>query len=192
MEINILEIFFRVVDFAVPIIIMIFLGLIGAGILIEMGFMQRFSGIVKPLFSHTNLPDSCAATFLVALGSTVAANSMVVKLKEDQCLQNREVVLCAALNSTPAYFREILTYQIPIVIPALGLIVGGFYVMVFIITAIVKISLIILLSRLFLKKNKCNVPEDGNSEKISLKTAFRRALKREKSCSLRSLPYTLP
>ncbi|RQD80879.1 nucleoside recognition protein, partial [Methanosalsum natronophilum] len=127
MDVNIFEIFLRVVDFAVPIVIMIFIGLMGAGMLIELGVMKKFSGIARPLFKYTNLPDSCASTFLVALGSTVAANSMVLKLKESECLENKEVILCASLNSTPAYFREILTYQIPIVLPALGLIVGGFY-----------------------------------------------------------------
>ncbi|WP_319508296.1 nucleoside recognition protein [uncultured Methanolobus sp.] len=174
------SIFLKVLDFAVPILIMIFLGLFGTGVLIELGFMQKFSGLVRPLFKYTNLPDTCASSFMVALGSTVAANSMVVNFKEGGCINERETMLCALLNSTPAYVREIVTYQIPIVLPALGPVVGGFYVMVFILTAIVKVSAVIILSRIFLKKNRCMYEENISSKKVSLKDAIKKSLKRNR------------
>ncbi len=174
------SVFLKVLDFAVPILIMIFAGLFGTGILIELGFMQKFSGIVKPLFKHTNLPDTCASAFLVALGSTVAANGMVVNFKENGCINNKETILCAMLNSTPAYVREIITYQIPIVLPALGPVVGGFYVMVFILTAIVKVTTIIVLSRIFLTKNRCQYDENISSKKVTLKDAVKKSLKRNR------------
>ncbi len=174
------SVFLKVMDFAVPILIMIFLGLFGTGILIELGFMQKFSGIVKPLFKHTNLPDTCASSFLIALGSTVAANGMVVNFKENGCINDKEAILCAMLNSTPAYVREIITYQIPIVLPALGPVVGGFYVMVFILTAIVKVSIIIIASKIFLTKNKCEYGETVSSKKVTLKDAVKKSLKRNR------------
>jgi Uncharacterized protein conserved in archaea len=174
------SIFLKVLDFAVPILIMIFLGLFGTGVLIELGFMQKFSGLVRPLFKYTNLPDTCASSFMVALGSTVAANSMVVNFKEGGCINERETMLCALLNSTPAYVREIVTYQIPIVLPALGPVVGGFYVMVFILTAIVKVSAVIILSRIFLKKNRCMYEENISSKRVSLKDAIKKSLKRNR------------
>ncbi|WP_406671225.1 nucleoside recognition domain-containing protein [Methanolobus sp. ZRKC4] len=174
------SIFLKVLDFAIPILIMIFVGLFGTGILIELGFMQKFSGIVKPLFKYTNLPDTCASSFMVALGSTVAANSMVVNFRDGGCIDDRETMLCAVFNSTPAYIREILTYQIPIVLPALGAVVGGFYVMVFILTAIVKISTVIILSRIFLKKNRCQYEENISSKKVTLKDAIKKSLKRNR------------
>ncbi|WP_342305766.1 nucleoside recognition domain-containing protein [Methanolobus sp. ZRKC5] len=174
------SIFLKVLDFAIPILIMIFVGLFGTGILIELGFMQKFSGIVKPLFKYTNLPDTCASSFMVALGSTVAANSMVVNFKEGGCINERETMLCALLNSTPAYVREIITYQIPIVLPALGPVVGGFYVMVFILTAIIKVSAVIILSRIFLKKNRCQYEENISSKKVTLKDAIKKSLKRNR------------
>lgn len=170
----------KVLDFAVPILIMIFVGLFGTGILIELGFMQKFAGIVRPLFKYTNLPDTCASAFLVALGSTVAANGMVVNFKESGCINEKETMLCALLNSTPAYVREIITYQIPIVLPALGPIVGGFYVMVFIITAIVKVGTVILLSRIFLDKNDCVYSENVSEKRVSLKDAIKKSLKRNR------------
>jgi hypothetical protein len=175
-----LSVFFRVLDFAIPIILMIFLGLFGTGILIELGFMQKFSGIVRPIFKYTNLPDTCASAFMVSLGSTVAANGMVVNFKESGCINEKETMLCALLNSTPAYVREIITYQIPIVLPALGPVVGGFYVMVFILTAIVKVSAVVLLSRIFLEKNRCQYGESVSSKKVTLKDAIKRSFKRNR------------
>jgi hypothetical protein len=174
------SIFLEVLDFAIPILIMIFVGLFGTGILIELGFMQKFSGLVRPLFKYTNLPDTCASSFLVAMGSTVAANGMVVNFKENGCINEKETMLCAVLNSTPAYVREIITYQIPIVLPALGPIVGGFYVAVFIITAIVKVSAVIILSRLFLEKNKCMYDDKVAGKKVTLTEAVKKSLKRNK------------
>ena len=173
-------IFLEVLDFAIPILVMIFFGLFGTGILIELGFMQKFSGIVKPLFKYTNLPDTCASSFMVALGSTVAANGMVVHFKEEGCINEKETMLCALLNSTPAYVREIITYQIPIVLPALGPVVGGFYVMVFILTAIIKVSAVIILSKIFLKKNRCQYEENISSKKVTLKDAIKKSLKRNR------------
>ncbi|WP_406656712.1 nucleoside recognition domain-containing protein [Methanolobus sp. ZRKC2] len=169
-----------VLDFAVPVLIVIFIGLFGTGILIEMGFMQRLSRFASPVFKHTNLPDACASSFIVAMGSTVAANSMVVNFRDGGCIDDRETMLCAVFNSTPAYIREILTYQIPIVLPALGAVVGGFYVMVFILTAIVKISTVIILSKLLLRKNHCVFEETFTEKKVTLKEATRKSLKRNK------------
>ncbi|WP_406659700.1 nucleoside recognition domain-containing protein [Methanolobus sp. ZRKC3] len=174
------SVFIKALDFAIPILIMIFLGLFGTGVLIELGIMQKFSRFVSPLFKYTNLPDTCASAFVIAMGSTVAANTMVVNFRDGGCIDDRETMLCAMLNSTPAYVREILTYQIPIVLPALGPVVGGFYVMVFILTAIVKVSVVVILSKLFLKKNRCKFEDNVTDKQPSLKEAISKSLKRNK------------
>lgn len=165
--------------FALPVLAMIFVGLVGTSVLVELGLMQKFSRLVSPIFALTNLPDTCASAFLVSLGSTVAANSMLFQAKKENCLENREVLLCAMMNATPTYFRELFTYQIPIVLPALGLVVGGFYSIVFVITAVFKILVIAIASKLFLKSNSHRTLEQQNSEKVSLKSAITRAFKKE-------------
>jgi hypothetical protein len=114
------------------------------------------------------------------MGSAVAANSMVVQIRNRGCINDTEAMLCALLNSTPAYIREILTYQLPIVMPALGYLVGGFYVGVFILTAIVKISIVIILSKLLLEKNNCKMADTQTIKKISFKEAVKRTFKKEK------------
>ncbi|MBN2110988.1 MAG: nucleoside recognition protein [Methanosarcinaceae archaeon] len=169
-----------VLDFAVPVLVVIFIGLFGTGALIELGLMQKLSRFASPIFRYTNLPDTCASSFIVAMGSTVAANSMVVNFRDGGCINEREAILCAVLNSTPAYVREILTYQIPIVLPALGAVVGGFYVTVFILTAFVKISAVVILSKLLLKKNHCVFGDNITEKKVRLQEAIRRSLSRNK------------
>ncbi|MDK2892324.1 nucleoside recognition domain-containing protein [Methanohalophilus sp.] len=175
-----LDLMIRVLDFALPILLMIFLGLFGTGLLIELGLMQKLTGLTKPLIKHTNLPEECGAAFVVSLGSTFAANSMIVKVRDNGCISDRQTMLCAILNSTPAYIREILTYQIPIVLPALGFIVGGFYVGVFILTAIVKISVIIILSRIWFEDSKCTPAKEVKKERPTLKKALSKIFHREK------------
>ncbi len=171
--------FLRVLDFALPTLVMIFVGLLGTSVLVELGLMQKFSRLVSPIFAYTNLPNTCASAFVVSIGSTVAANSMLFQAKKENCLDDREILLCAMMNATPAYFRELFTYQIPIVLPALGLVVGGFYTLVFVVTAIFKILVITIASKLFLKGNSCQAPKTQDKEKISIKTAFSRAFRKE-------------
>ena len=174
-----INLFIRVLDFALPVLITIFVGLVGTSVLVELGLMQKFSRLVSPIFAYTNLPDTCASAFIVSIGSTVAANSMLFQAKKENCLEDREVLLCAMMNATPAYFRELFTYQIPIVLPALGLVVGGFYSLVFVATAVFKILVIAVASKLFLKGNSCRAPETQSMEKVSLKNAFIRAFRKE-------------
>ncbi|MEZ5335898.1 MAG: nucleoside recognition protein [Methanolobus sp.] len=52
--------------------------------------------------------------------------------------------------------------------------------MVFIVTAIVKVSAVIILSKLFLKKNRCVFEENISAKKVSIKDAIRRSLKRNR------------
>lgn len=77
-----IELFLKVLDFALPVLIMIFVGLIGTSVLVELGLMQKFSRLVSPIFSYTNLPGTCASAFVVSVGSTVAANTMLFQAKK--------------------------------------------------------------------------------------------------------------
>ncbi len=147
-----LDLILRTLDFAIPVLVTIFLGLFFAGFLIELGFLGRISAISRPLVAIAHLPEVCAFSFVVSIGSTVAANGMIARFRQDDLIDDREVFLCAMTNSIPAYVREIFTYQIPIVVPALGLAAGSIYAFIFIVTALVKISLVILLGRLLFEK----------------------------------------
>jgi hypothetical protein len=61
---------------------MIFVGLVGTSVHVELGLMQKYSRLVSPIFAYTNLPDTYASAFLVSIGSTIAANSMLFQAKK--------------------------------------------------------------------------------------------------------------
>jgi hypothetical protein len=180
-----LDLLIRTLQFALPVLITIFLGLFFAGLLAEMGALNRISRVSRPLVSLAHLPEICASSFVVSLGSTVAANSMVARFKEDNSLENKEVFLCTMINSIPAYIREIFTYQIPIVVPALGLFAGGLYAMVFMVTALVKILVVIILGRTLFEPRSYGqmVPEAKKS--VSLDRAVSKVLRSQRRIFLR-------
>ena len=140
-------------DFVFPVLGMIFLGLFLAGFMMEMGIVTHISRFARPLVEVAHLPEANASALIVSLGSTVAANGIVAGFRKEGALTDSEVILCAVMNGIPFYLREIFTYQIPIVIPALGLLVGGLYGMVFLVTVLVKLFLVILLGRIFWKRD---------------------------------------
>jgi hypothetical protein len=146
-----LDLLIGTLNFALPVLITIFLGLFFAGFLVHLGVLRRISFLSRPLVAIAHLPEVCAASFMVSIGSTVAANGMIARFRQDDLIDDKEVFLCAMTNSIPAYVREIFTYQIPIVVPALGLIAGSLYALIFMVTALVKIIVIILLGRLLLE-----------------------------------------
>lgn len=145
-----LDLLLRALDTAIPVLVTVFLGLFLAGMLMELGILDRLSVLSRPLVSLANLPSISASSFLVSLGSAVAANSMIAEFRMRGALDDRETVLCAMMNSIPVYIREILTYQIPVIVPLLGPVVGLFYAGVFVTTAIVKTLIVIVLGRLML------------------------------------------
>jgi hypothetical protein len=170
-----MDLLIRSLEFALPVLVTIFVGLFFAGLLMELGTLNRISTLSRPLVSVAHLPEVCASSFVVSLGSTVAANSMIARFREDNLMQEREAFLCAMVNSIPAYIREIFTYQIPIVIPSLGLIAGGLYGFIFMITAMVKISLVILLGRVLLEKRSYQGLDHSTLKQVPLTQAVSKA-----------------
>jgi hypothetical protein len=123
------------------------------GIMAEMGLFHKMAFIAKPLASASHLPVISASTFVVSVGSKLAANAMTARLKEEGHLNERQAFLSALLNTVPVYFREMFTYQLAYVIPVLGLIVGGAYAVIFSATGIIKLIIIVMLGRRFLERD---------------------------------------
>jgi hypothetical protein len=172
-----ISLFVKTLDFTAPILFLIFMGLFIAGFLAELGLIQRLAFLARPLVTVAHLPDVCASAFVLSLGSSIAANAMIAGQKNDGNLEESEVVLSAIMNSIPVYIREIFTYQIPIVIPALGLVVGGFYGLIFITTALVKISVVIFLGRLLFRERIGQFQKQTSVKVSSIGQAARKALR---------------
>jgi len=140
--------------------ITVFLMLFLTGLLLELGAFQRISHLARPLVSISHLPPVSASTFVISLGSALAANTMIARLRSEGQLTYRQAMLSAMMNSVPVYFRELFTYQLAFVIPVLGLFVGGLYALISIATGLIKLILVLLLGRAYLPAAENVAPSD--------------------------------
>lgn len=125
----------------------VFLMLFLTSIMVEMGLFNRVSFIAKPLVSISRLPAISASTFVISFGSVLAANTMTARLAKEGHLSDREAFLSALMNTVPAYFRELFTYQLAFVLPVMGPIVGGMYAIIFFATGVIKLLIVVILGR---------------------------------------------
>jgi hypothetical protein len=137
----------------------VFLMLFLTGLMVEMGFFEHISFLARPLVLISHLPPVSASTFVVSFGSALAANTMIARLRDEGSLSERQVFLSAVMNSVPVYFRELFTYQLAFVIPVLGMIVGGAYAAVAVLTGLIKLLLVVVLGRAYLPKES-SLPVD--------------------------------
>ena len=128
----------------------VFIMLFLTGFLLELDAFSRISHLAGPLVSLSHLPAASASSFVVSLGSALAANTMIAELKEEGRLSERQAFLSAIMNSVPVYFRELFTYQLAFVIPVLGIFVGGAYALISIATGLIKLALVMVLGRAYL------------------------------------------
>ena len=99
----------------------VFIMLFLTGLMNELGLFYKISYLAKPLISFSHLPAVSASTFVVSLGSALAANTMIARMREEGSLTERQAFFCAIMNSVPVYFRELFTYHLAFVVPVLGL-----------------------------------------------------------------------
>ena len=132
--------------------ITVFVMLFITGFLVELNAFQRISYVARPLIKISHLPAESASTFVVSLGSALAANTMIARMKDEGILSERQAFLSAIMNSVPVYFRELFTYQLAFVIPVLGIFVGGVYAFISIATGLVKLALVLVLGRTYLPR----------------------------------------
>ncbi len=145
-----LDLLLQTLDSTVSTMITVFIMLFLTGIMVEMDAFRRISHLARPLVSISHLPPVSASTFVISLGSALAANAMIARLKAEGQLSERQALLSAILNSVPVYFRELFTYQLAFVIPVLGIFVGGVYAVISIATGIIKLALVLVLGRAYL------------------------------------------
>ena len=139
----------------------VFLMLFLTGFMVEMNAFQRLSHLARPLVSISHLPAASASTFVISLGSALAANTMIARLKAEGHLSERQALLSAIMNSVPVYFRELFTYQLAFVIPILGIFVGGAYAVISIATGLIKLALVLVLGRAYLPGDSSDAPDSS-------------------------------
>ena len=145
-----LDLLLQTLDDTVSTMITVFIMLFLTGLMVEMDAFSRISHLARPLVSISHLPAVSASTFVISLGSALAANTMIARLKAEGHLSERQAFLSAIMNSVPVYFRELFTYQLAFVIPVLGIFVGGAYAVISIATGLIKLALVLVLGRAYL------------------------------------------
>jgi hypothetical protein len=155
-----LDLLLQTLDDTVSTMITVFIMLFLTGLMVEMNVFQRISHLASPLISISHLPAVSASTFVISLGSALAANTVIARLKAEGQLTERQAFLSAIMNSVPVYFRELFTYQLAFVIPVLGIFVGGAYAVISIATGLIKLALVLVLGRAYL-------PGDTSASSVS-------------------------
>lgn len=132
-----------------------FLSLFGIEMLMQRGLMQKLAPLGKPLARAARLPPACTVTFLASFGSLIAANTMLAQSYESREITGRELVLGSVFNTVPVHFKETLTYQLPVILPLLGLKMCLVYIATFWLAGLLKLAYVVLLGR------KTLAPKDG-------------------------------
>jgi hypothetical protein len=148
-----LDLLLQTLDDTVSTMITVFIMLFLAGLMVEMNAFSRITHLAGPLISISHLPAVSASTFVISLGSALAANTVIARLLAEGQLTERQAFLSAIMNSVPVYFRELFTYQLAFVIPVLGIYVGGAYAVISIATGLIKLALVLGLGRAYLPAN---------------------------------------
>jgi hypothetical protein len=111
---------------------------------------------------------------------------MVAKFHEDGRINRKEATLSAILNTTPVYLKEALTYQLPVVLPALGAKVGFVYFSIFLLVGVVKILFVIIYGKIALPHRGITVcPGESKWQKPGLRDALYASLTKRKRLFLR-------
>jgi hypothetical protein len=149
-DLTMLDLLLQTLDDTVSTMIVVFLMLFITGLMVEMDAFSCITHLARPLVSVSHLPAVSASTFVISLGSALAANTVIARLLADGQLSDRQAFLSAIMNSVPVYFRELFTYQLAFVIPVLGIFVGGAYAVISIATGLIKMALVLILGRAYL------------------------------------------
>lgn len=131
-----------------------FISLFGVELLMQLGFMKYLRPIGKPVAKLANLPSESALTFLAAIGSMIAAHTMAAQFHQDGKLTDRELIMTGVLNTVPFYFKEMLAFQLPVVLPLLGLRLCLIYIAAFWMAALIKLCFVIAYGRLKFQKQR--------------------------------------
>lgn len=129
-----------------------FVSLFGIEILMQMGLMKYLKPLGAPVAKLAKLPSESALSFLAGIGSMIAAHTMTAQFHADQKLSDRELLLTGVLNTVPFHFKETLTFQLPVVLPLLGIRLCMIYIAVFWLTGIIKIGFVIVWGRIRSKR----------------------------------------
>lgn len=131
-----------------------FISLFGIELFMQMGLMKHIAPLGRPVAKLANLPSESAVSFLSAIGSMVAAHTMAAGFHSDHRMTDQELVLTGVLNTVPFHFKEILTFQLPIVLPLLGGKLCLIYIAAFWLTGLIKLGFVLFWGHFYMPKTR--------------------------------------
>ncbi len=129
-----------------------FISLFGIEFFMQMGLMKYLKPLGRPMARLARLPSESAVSFLAAIGSMIAAHTMAAGFHAEKRLTDRELVLTGVLNTVPFHFKETLTFQLPVVLPLLGMELCLVYIAAFWLTGFIKIGFVLVAGRFSTRK----------------------------------------
>lgn len=138
---------------------MLCVSILGVELLMQMGLMKKLEPLGRPLTRISNLPPQSTLTFLTALGSIFAANTMLMQFRQDRRINDRQLVLSAVLNVVPFHIKETFTFHFPVVLPLMGLKICLVYVTTFLLAGLFKMIFVVIAGRVMLPRDKVCEPD---------------------------------
>lgn len=127
--------------------VVMFVSLFGVELFMQMGLMRHLKPVGKPVARAARLPAETAVCFLAAVGSLIAAHTMAARFHGDGRLNDRELRLTGILNTVPFHVKETLTFQLPIVLPLLGVRLAMIYITAFWLAGVLKLIYVLVRGR---------------------------------------------
>jgi hypothetical protein len=124
-----------------------FAGLFGVEVLVRLGLMRKIEAVGAPLARISRLPPQTLPAFVTSIGSLAAANTMLAGYHADKLITDRELVLGSVFNTVPLHFKETITYQLPVILPLLGMRLCLIYIVTFWLSGFLKLGFVIYQGR---------------------------------------------
>lgn len=126
-----------------PVLPVMFASLFGVEVLMRLGIMQKLEPLGIPLARVSHLPPQNVLAFLTSMGSLVAANTLLAQHHATREINSSELVIGSVFNTVPVHFKETFTFQLPVVLPLLGLRLCLIYIATFWLAGFLKLGFVI-------------------------------------------------
>ena len=166
------------------------LGVIIAELIATLGFVNKISFIARPITNFSHLRQECGVSFLMAFGSSSAANAMLAQYHEKGLINKREMILVSLINSFPGILQHWRS-MLPVLIPLLGTI-GVVYFLLIVLVGLIKTMLLIVASRFLLPAHPKQNLSPETKPRPPLKEAFKQSLKSSRRIIKRIVIITVP
>ena len=176
-------------EYLFNMVALVTLGVLLAGIIMEMNVLASLSAPLRWLCRASNLPECCMVSVLASTINATAGKSALAGFYRNGEAKETEIILSILISTFPIALGEyVLLVQAPISIALLGLKVGTVYVLLNLFSSFLQSFSALVYSRLTRPPQKCSVDrQDALTLKINRESA-----KRGIANSLPTLKKVLP